>query len=402
MPAPRLLAFLLLPALAGCAGGPRAVRPADFARAADAPPPRAPEPVNEELAAAARATLEAPAAEPPAEAEPARRPASSEPRGPLVLDALVGQINGQPVYADDLLLDLDAQLAALGRRLEPPVFRQRAAELIDATLRERLVNALILGEAERGLSEQQQGAVRYMVSERREDLLRRHGRGSLAVARKTLLEETGLSLDETLRQYRDALITDNHVRENLNARINVSRRDVERFYRENLATFQPPVTRDLELIWVDDAETAEAVQARLDAGEAFAEVAADPATGNAWAGGLMTTIPGDEPFGRPEVDAAVAGLLEEGAWAGPIPQPNPDADGERFWFVEAAAVDAPPRRSLLEAQAAIEQTLRERQFVRLRERFIDRLLREGSHTPVEQMANAVLRIAVNRYSAPEA
>ena len=416
MPEARLLPVLLPAAalLAACSGGPRAVQPDDFAQAT---PPAAPSPVNEELAAAAPAPPPAadppipdPAAEPlepPEPAEPAEpaEPRSSaeptEPRGPLVLDALVGQINGQPVYADDLLLDLDAQLAALGRRLEPGVFRRRASELIDATLRERLVNALILGEAERGLSEQQQAAVRAIVGQRREDLLRRHGQGSVAVTRKVLLEDTGLTLDETLRQFRDGVITDNHVRENLNARINVTRRDVERFYRENLSTFQPGATRDLNLIWVDDPAAADAVRARLDAGEPFTQVAADPAVGNAWGGGLMTTIRGDEPFGRPEVDAAVTGLLEPGAWAGPIPQPAPGG-GERLWFVEASAVDAPAGRSLLEAQAAIEQTLRERQFVRLRERFIDRLLREGSHTPVEQMAGAVLQIAVNRYSDPEA
>lgn len=430
--------------LAGCETDPRAVQPSDFARA-DAPtasepaagsgPLAAPEPPPSEAALPERSDDDTASATQaaPAGAESfagsnagdrslARSETRVEPSGPMVLDALVGQINGLPVFADDLLADLDAQLAALGRRLEPATFRTRAAELIDGSLRERLVNALILGEAERSLTDNQQAGVRLAVAERREELLRRHGRGSLAMARKALLEDTGLSLDETLRQFRDGIITNSYIRQNLNARINVSRREVERFYRDNIETFQPPATRDLDLLWVDDASLASAVEARLAAGEPFDQVAADPAVANAWAGGRMTTIVGDEPFSRPAVDAAVAGLREAGDWAGPIAQPGPDgspgdvgdvgdvddvddvdnAGTQRFWFVYGARVEAPEGRDLLAAQAEIELTLRERQFLRLRQRFVDRLLREGSHTPIEEMAEAVLRIAINRYSRPEA
>ncbi|BAM04663.1 peptidyl-prolyl cis-trans isomerase [Phycisphaera mikurensis] len=395
--------------LAGCGGaGVRAVRPADFAGDERG------ELAAVQSAAAELASEPAPAIAPPvppgpaergdteeAPAGPGRSPDAPAPGGPLVLDAMVGQINGQPVFADDLLADLDAQLAALGRRLEPAVFRERAGEIIEASLRERLVNALILGEAERNLTDNQRAGVRVMVGQRREDLLRRHGRGSLAVARRELQETTGISLDETLRQYRDGLITDNYIRQNLNARINVTRRDVERFYRQNRETFNPPATRDLGLIWVDDAAAAGSVRERLAAGEPFDAVATDPKTDNRWTGGMMQTIVGDEPFGRPAVDAAVAALDEPGDWAGPIGQPGPGG-GERFWFVEAAAVERPDRQTLLQAQAAIEQTLRERQFLRLRERFIERLVREGSHTPIEEMRQAVLAVATNRYSRPEA
>ena len=189
-----LLAACSAATVAGCAAGPREVRPRDFAGAAVQPTP--PVPVHA-LTIDAEPGVPAPAPvavrldEPdPAAPGPPAPVAAPAPPGlggtagePRVLDALVGQINGQPVYADDLLADLDAQLAALGGRLEPGVFEQRAAELIDSTLRERLVNALILGEAERALTENQRAGVRYLVAERREDLLRTYGRGSLAVAR---------------------------------------------------------------------------------------------------------------------------------------------------------------------------------------------------------------------------
>ena len=111
----------------------------------------------------------------------------------------------------------------------------------------------------------------------------------------------------------------------------------------------------------------------------------------------MTSIVGDRPFGRAAVDEAVAGLDAEGQRAGPIAQPGADGSGERFWFVEAVRVDRPAGRDLLAAQAEIEQTLRERQFLRLRARFIERLMREGSHTPLDEMADDILRIAINRY-----
>ena len=64
------------------------------------------------------------------------------------VDAMVGQVNGKPIYASTVFESIFEQLAALGRSLPRAEFRQRAGQLIEARLGQIVTDALILGEAE--------------------------------------------------------------------------------------------------------------------------------------------------------------------------------------------------------------------------------------------------------------
>lgn len=316
--------------------------------------------------------------------------ASASPRPPTVVDGMVGQINGRAIYADDILGGLEEQLRTLGQRKPTSVFRQQAREQINGLIRGRLINALILGEAERSLTENEWNGVRFMQAKKREELLRLHGQGSLARTEKVLREETGLGLDATLSEYRDGLITETYIRRNINAKINVSRRDIERYYAEHPEEFNPRPRRDVVVIRVADPAAADDVADRLAGGQSFSTVAADPENAMA-AAPVMRGLIGDKPFGRPEVDAALSGL-SVGKWAGPI------AVGSEFWFVFLDDEVRPEAVSMIDAQAKIERALQQQQFIQLRKKFIDRLLREGSFTQPEKMVAALVDIAVNRYA----
>ncbi len=310
---------------------------------------------------------------------------------PLSVDGMVGQINGLPVFADDVLADLEPALLALGQRESERGFRAAARPQIDEMLRGQLVGALILAEAERALTDNEWNGVRFLVNKKRQELLRQHGQGSIAVTERSLRELTGRSLEETLDRHREAIVTRTYIDRNLRARVNVSRRDIERYYREHPEQFDPPATRDLRLIVADNADHAAQVKSALRGGQPFDEVASGPFNQLA-GGGTMTGIAGDEPFGRPVVDEVVA-VLDEGQWRGPL-----DTGDGRFWFVQAQRVERGETLTFEQAQGIIERALQEQQFAMLTDQFRKDLLEAGNYTRPEQMVNALLEIAVNRYA----
>ncbi|MEM8495456.1 MAG: peptidylprolyl isomerase [Planctomycetota bacterium] len=310
---------------------------------------------------------------------------------PRAIDGMVGQINGEPVYAEDVLGDLSESLRAKGRQLSTGAFRREARESIERGVEAVLRNRLFMAEAERSLTENEWNGVRFMVANRRKALLREHGMGSLKAADRKLRQETGYGLDETLARFQDLIVTDTYVGRNLRARVNVTRRDIERFYREHEAKFNPPDTRDLTLIVVRDEAARDAVLAELDSGVPFAEVAAGPynALGR---GGVMEGVEGDAPFGRPDVEAAMRSATP-GSWAGPI-----EVDGGRFWFVRVDRFEAGRRITLEDAQGPIEKQLNDQQYNLRVQQFQERLVREGNFTPREQMIRRLTDIAVSRYA----
>jgi hypothetical protein len=311
------------------------------------------------------------------------------------VDGMIGQINGRPIFADTVFHGDDPihdQLAALGRRLARPVFRVRSRELIRSRLRQMLLDSLILAEAERDLTDPQRQGLRYTMQKRREELVRLYGQGSEAAARENILEQTGRSLDATLEDFRKAVVVREHIRAVIDPKINVTRRDVERYYRDQLDQFQPDATRDLRLIHVDTRDQAEEITRRLDAGETFAQVADSEVNLFTASGGLFEGAIGDQPLRYPELNRALAPLAE-GGHAGPI------AVEDDFWFVYIESIDAPQQKTLMDVQLDIERTLKVRQRQEQTDRYYKQLLSGTDPQAVARMTDALVEIAVNRYAA---
>ena len=308
---------------------------------------------------------------------------------PYLLGGMIGQINGQPVYADDVLRDISDQLRVLGEQQDRAAFATRARELVDGAVRARLRDALILGEAERALTPREQQIVQLEVARKREDLVRQNGRGSLAVAERRLLEDTGYALSETLERFRDSAVTDLYIQRNLRNQINVTRRDIERYYRDRPNDFNPPASRDLRLILPRDAAGAEQVEAALAAGEPFDDVASGPL--NAYPdGGRVEGLVGDAPLRYPEWNDAVDGLAI-GEVAGPIQGGRQPLWVKLVGETQAAGVD------LLDAQASIREELSKSQYLELWQRFLERLQQEGSFDDPDLMIERLMEITTNLY-----
>ena len=146
------------PALAG--GSPAAPSPSATAAAAKAtpsprpmPPRPAPAPPAPDPDAALSTTARVGSPTPAANSAPASD-------RPVVLEALVGQVNGRAVFASEIIEPLDAQLRARSQELaaqrKPRTeFRNEAAQLINGELMRVIRDELVLAEARASLTPEQ-------------------------------------------------------------------------------------------------------------------------------------------------------------------------------------------------------------------------------------------------------
>jgi len=304
---------------------------------------------------------------------------------------MVGQIAGQPVYAHDVLADMDAQLATLGSRLPPAAFRQQVTRLIYQTLAGLVRDRLLEAEARRQLDTNQHAQIDSYIAFQRGELLRKYGQGSLSLAENNFFEETGQTLSERLDDQRTGATISLYFDRKLRPLVSVSRRDIERFYRDNFETFNPPPKREIQFIYAENQTDAAWFQQQLDAGASFAQLADDEKNLYPGKANLYAVEGRGSMFGSP-IDPAIEGLTQ-GQWAGPLPHRG------QQWFVSLATFDQPVGRSLFEAQIDIERELRKRGEREIEIELGQRRRLEGSFTSERKMAEAIIEIAVARYAA---
>ncbi len=402
-----LLALSAALALPGCAlfhhsaPADHPVQPADFVRpAASRPPtqpliaatpaqtapatPRLDPEVNRVLGGLPRPTITS---------NPLPTTLSSSPQD-LPVDAMVGQVNGQAIYASTVLDPIKTQLQRLGRTLDPTTFRYQARQLVTSTLDEIVFNRLILGEAQRDLSDDERRGLQYLLQQRREDLIRKWGAGSLIVAQMTLREKKDTTIQQMLDEMRTQLVIQHYLSRKLLPKINVTRKDIERYYYDHLSEYQPKPGRTVYLIRTENPRTADEIDARLKTGTPFTKVAATSLnTFHPDQDGLFATdATGHEIIGIKSLnDAALS--LAAGAHS-----PRITYRGVCYW-VYISAISTGHQQSLRDAQLNIERTLREQAYRRLMSRYRDQLYAQGSYNPLNQMAHALTDIAVARYSS---
>jgi len=380
--------------------GSRQLKPSDFA--VDAPP------VKTGDASPQRGAAKITPAAPAAEATPAA--ADVDPTKPVItvtplpegaadatytMDAMVGQVNGNAIYASTVFDPLSEQLAALGRSQPRSVFRTRAAELITKRLDEIVADALILGEAERDLSEQEQAGLQNMMRDHQEELLRQYGTGSRSLADENAVRKTGRTISQLLEEFRQRVIVQRYMREKLLPKINVTRKDIERYYNDNLDTFNPLPGRKLRVMKATEANAAK-IEEALAAGKPFAEIAAGslnnyrPSTGGMW----PDTVISEKVFGDEGVNSAML-KLKVGEYTRKIKV------GEQYWFVYLESREEGKARPLREAQVEIEELLRRQRFNELSKKYREKLFAKGSYNPLQQMTEGLVSVAMSRYALSE-
>lgn len=312
------------------------------------------------------------------------------------VDGMIGQVNGRALYVKDVLDETLCQtLATWGSELPRAEFRKRAAERIAVRLNSMVTDALIYGEAQRDLSDQERQGLAVAMTKQREQLLREYGQGSPALAEAELVQQTGMDMNQTLERWRQRLVVERYMRQKLRPKVNVTRRDVKRYYDDHHDEFNPPSTRTVRVIQTRIGEDSQSIRDRLEQGAPFADVAADPRNQfRPESSGLMGAMAGDQLFADPQVNQATLSL-DAGQYAGPI------TVGERDWFVYVEQIHDAPGQSLKDVQTQIQMTLFEQQLREQTERYREKLFEKGSYNSIEQMTLSLVQIAEDRYARTE-
>ncbi|HYE01798.1 MAG TPA: hypothetical protein VD963_01045 [Phycisphaerales bacterium] len=330
-------------------------------------------------------------------ADPAARPVTR----PVAVEQLIGQVNGQPIFASEILAPLEGRLrqAAAASKGNTAAWRNLAGPVIKAAIELHVQSEVLLAEVYARLTPQQRAeGLRGFFDEIRGELVRRN-QGSAELAEERLRESES-TLDAAVQDQLDQALIQEQIKKEIKARVNVSSRDVRLYYENNFAKFNPPGTARLRLIRVKDPAGARRIADLLEHDSGFAEAARSPENSfNAAQGGLHeVTVAGHYAegnfFAQEELNRA-ARALEPGMTAGPIEL----AGGETAW-VHLEAVDRPPGKTLYEAQRQILGELTE---TRLREelgRYFQRVERRASFTELDEMITRLLDIATERYFVP--
>ena len=318
--------------------------------------------------------------------------------GAVVLEAHVGQVNGKPIFASEILEPLDGRLRALGGESKTREQWQRGAgkSIYDELIR-RVRDELVLAEARANLTTEQRQGLVYFLGEIQKNLVAGN-RGSEVLADEKLRESTSRSLQKETQDQLDRELIANELRSRVVPRVAVPWRDVQLEYERNFEKYNPPPIAHFRMIIVDtkNAEAVEKIGASLGSGLSFGEVASQrPNEFNRPKGGEFdrefSGAFGEAKFSEIKEINDVMQRATPGQTIGPVTYRDKTA------WVHLEQIENRPGQTLYEAQYQIEQELRDERFRIEEQRYFDNLLKRGNVTKFEDMMAKLLAIAQERY-----
>ena len=179
-------------------------------------------------------------------------------------------------------------------------------------------------------------------------------------------------------------------------KINVTRKDIERYYNDHYKEFNPPAGRMLQVIRAESRSTADGVDQMLAHGTPFATVAGSRL--NKYKpdeGGMFVDTSGEKNVFGPDALNDALRKLKPG-------QHSPRIKiGDKFWWIYFESISEGKGLTLLQVQGRIEERLRLQQRRDLLDHYEERLFAEGSYNPIDEMTEALLQVAMSRYALPE-
>ncbi|MBC7771907.1 MAG: hypothetical protein H7210_05390 [Pyrinomonadaceae bacterium] len=340
-------------------------------------------------------------------ATPTPAPASES----LVLDSLVGQINGNPVYASKFFRDtnLDASLAGKVNLLKNDAkWKAEAREDIRRALLDKVRDELVLAEARASLTPDQRKGLFYFIAQLREDLISGAG-GSEATVDENLREREGKGIDEKVKEDLDTKLVQREIYQRVASKINVSWKDVQLEYDRREAEFNPAPKAVLRMVWLpaDKPELIEQFTSRIAAAGstpgAFKDVAStDGNLFNSGQGGIAErtfrkdAYASGDFFPAKELNDA-ARQLSVGGTVGPIETVGANTNLKRVAWIHLDSIETPPPRTLYDVQLALTRELRERRFKEESQKYLEKILNQGSFSDVKDMTDKLVAIASDRF-----
>ena len=194
-----------------------------------------------------------------------------------------------------------------------------------------------------------------------------------------------------------------HMSQKINPKINVSFKDVKRYYRRNQDKFVVKPGRTIHMIRAENAAAADRIDSRLADGDPFLEIAGDaelnqykPAQQGLFGEGLQGEQILTKGLNEPMLK------LEAGQNTPRI------AMGDSFYWVYVKTISEGKAQTLTEVQGQIRFLLVNQRHRRLVREYHVELLRAGSldprgpeSDPLSVMVDSLVEVAMSRYAQPE-
>ena len=325
--------------------------------------------------------------------------APMQPGDRVIVDSLVGEVNGRPIFADEFFTLIEDRLVQAAAQTTGMQRVQAFDTIIRGTLRLWVRNELFLADAEFALTEQQQRGLFAFMRSLKEQVIREQGRGTRYEAEQKLRREAVAGdIEDYLDERRELIVLDQLRREKIAPRVLVSWRDIEREYQRRFEEFNPPARVTLAKIALraeSQGELIQQVSQRLADGEAFAAIAEGLGRPD---GGVWDTFnmgPGGITDLQ-DVNDTVRSQLE-GLGEGQTTEAF--VQGLSTLWLHIHKVERPEARSLYDrsVQRQLAQELSQRRSTEEWKRYERSLFEEGIYDELNDMALRLLEIALQRY-----
>jgi len=350
----------------------------------------------------------------------------------MTMEALLGQVEGRPIFVQDVLRPLDADLKRMaGLAKDLTEFRAVAREAIGRQLSTAIKDALVLKAAEDAMQEDDDKRIAMYMNKATNDLLSKYG-GVRAVADRELRAAEGKTFDQKLTELRHQALMDLFLHRTLWPKISITRADILRAYERDmkakytlqseidLYTITLPVVR-----WLKEKDelgkertirnptpeqAAEAVRlAVARARELIAEIQADPSTGKfaKLAEDNSADIRKDDGGRWPKtrLGTLASEEMERAAFAQPpnsIAEPlviaEKDPSLSRVVIIKVGEVKPGRVIPFSEAQGDIEKALKQDQYYSLQVEFMRKLQEKAAIEAVDHMIEVAVDVAQSRYA----
>jgi hypothetical protein len=351
------------------------------------------------------------------------------PNQTLTTNAMIGFINAEPVFVDDIFEPIDADLRRLAGSVRTlSEFKQLAGTLIDNQLTQRKYENLIVAAEEAQMTDQDKTRIDMVLALERSALIAEHG-GSIPLADRALAAK-GSNVEKEMGRRRRERIRQLYVQKNLIPRVVITQqilrdaydRDPKRWQQPaqvELYTLTLPVTRWLHEPTVNGRQGAviakpteeqikaaetqalalgKEIVAKLKAGADFARLVEDydSRDGARGYGGRVGMINRGSKVNRKEEDFVFS--LPANTIGDPLLLHETDFNDSSVVIIKIGKKTEARAVPFTEAQIQLTEELRLAQLRTLQEEELKKLSRGAAVEGIERMHDVAVDVAVTRYA----
>jgi parvulin-like peptidyl-prolyl isomerase len=320
-----------------------------------------------------------------------------------IVGAVLAEVNGKPIYADQVLRSLESELRTQARQYDAEQFRDRAADQIHRQVEEYIRAELEFAAADHNLDSKDKDLAKSETTVWRQQQIAQAG-GSVEMARRRAADE-GQDFEDQVNQHFRLLMTQLYYQRHIFPLIRVTPRDMRQYYDSHPKEFTQYPAAQFRVIEIDvnSAGSPDAAFKKIEhlrdeavAGADFAKLAAryndDPS--------LRASAGYPVPGGWVDQGAYNVESLEDELYKlqpGQITTPKRDGDGVYIAKLEHLKRGEVQPFTSETVQDGIREKLRRQQFTELRDNQQLQLEQQAIITTNPDMMDLSLDMVMQQY-----